>query len=154
MTFKLLHKDDKDGLGVARDLLRYAKQLDASQFNFSDWVTEFDSENHCGTVCCLVGHLPNMDPEEFWYETIHDTAFVRAGSGLVCYSVLGDHIHLHEAVFLGEWSLIQPEVIERYELVIHDDLSEYSLEDAIHNLDAAIKIIERKEDYEVDDDPR
>jgi len=39
--------------------------LDDSAFHFSDFVTEYDQENKCGTVCCAAGHLPAIDPENW-----------------------------------------------------------------------------------------
>ena len=44
-----------------------AKGLKLNQFNYSEYVSKFDFENNCGTVCCIAGHYPNWNIEGFVY---------------------------------------------------------------------------------------
>lgn len=39
------------------------KTLDESQFKYEEFVSEYDKDNHCGTVCCAWGWVPAFVPE-------------------------------------------------------------------------------------------
>lgn len=43
-------------------ILERVKTLKPEQFNFESYVTEFDEEKGCGTVCCIAGYLPQWFP--------------------------------------------------------------------------------------------
>ena len=43
-------------------LAKFLNTLQPKQFNFQNWVTEFDYGNSCGTVCCAVGWMPKIFP--------------------------------------------------------------------------------------------
>lgn len=45
-----------------RLILSKLKTLKPKEFDFSSFVTEFDRENGCGTVCCVVGWFPKWFP--------------------------------------------------------------------------------------------
>ena len=42
-----------------------AKLLKDEQFVYCRYVTTYDVENACGTVCCIAGHYPNWGIREF-----------------------------------------------------------------------------------------
>ena len=49
-------------------LLKLADFLDTlkrKQFDYSDYVTEYDYKNKCGTVCCAIGWCPAVFPEDW-----------------------------------------------------------------------------------------
>ena len=52
-------------------ILEKVKTLKEEQFRFEEWITEFDEEKSCGTVCCIVGWMPQWFPNcgiKYMYE--------------------------------------------------------------------------------------
>lgn len=43
-------------------ILGKVKQLQPHEFDFSKYITKFDFENKCGTVCCVLGYFPKWFP--------------------------------------------------------------------------------------------
>ena len=43
----------------------FLEELPPEKFNFRDYVSE--SKNDCGTVCCAIGWLPKIFPEDFYW---------------------------------------------------------------------------------------
>lgn len=41
---------------------KFKQEVSKDQFRFSHMVTEFDTENNCGTICCIVGWFPKLFP--------------------------------------------------------------------------------------------
>lgn len=44
-------------------ILEKIKTLKPKQFNFAHFVSDYDEENGCGTVCCIVGWFPKFFPK-------------------------------------------------------------------------------------------
>ncbi len=44
-------------------LVQGLKTLDESQFDYSEYVAEYDNYKDCGTVCCAWGWVPALVPE-------------------------------------------------------------------------------------------
>lgn len=42
---------------------RFKAHIAPNQFKFSDYVTEYDRINNCGSVCCIVGWFPKLFPK-------------------------------------------------------------------------------------------
>lgn len=51
--------------------LELYKTLKPEEFYFGDFVTEYNKENHCGTICCLWGWEPRLTGVVKWeYKTL------------------------------------------------------------------------------------
>lgn len=48
-----------------RKLIDFMKELPDEGFNFRYFVSEYDEEAKCSTVCCAAGWLTAVDPEEW-----------------------------------------------------------------------------------------
>ena len=46
-------------------IIAFLETLDEQQFNYEVYVTDFDKETNCGTVCCVGGWFPRIFPEDF-----------------------------------------------------------------------------------------
>lgn len=44
-------------------ILDKIETLQPEEFNFSSYVTKFDKEHQCGTVCCVLGWFPKWFPK-------------------------------------------------------------------------------------------
>lgn len=52
-------------------LIDFLKNLPEEKFYFGSVVDSFDKENNCGTVCCAIGWLPAIFPDEIeWYQEV------------------------------------------------------------------------------------
>ena len=51
-------------------LAKFLNTLQPKQFNFQSWVTEFDSNINCGTVCCAVGWMPKVFPHDVKWSVV------------------------------------------------------------------------------------
>jgi hypothetical protein len=43
--------------------IQMMKNLDEGSFDYSAWVSKYDHENMCGTICCVLGWYPKYFPE-------------------------------------------------------------------------------------------
>lgn len=48
-------------------LSEFKEQISPEQFGFKRFVTEWDEENNCGTVCCIAGWFPKLFPNSGFY---------------------------------------------------------------------------------------
>jgi hypothetical protein len=70
---------NKDKLLKLADFLT---NLKPSEFDFSEIVGEFDYDNNCGTVCCAIGWLPVVFPEEaVWVDELSITSTLISNNG-------------------------------------------------------------------------
>ena len=50
-------------IGWLKKLSKGLKTISQEEFSFNDFVSEFNSEHNCGTVCCAFGWMPRFVPE-------------------------------------------------------------------------------------------
>ena len=50
-------------LEILQKLVAGLRTLRPSEFLYSSFVTKYDTENQCGTVCCAWGWMPKFVPE-------------------------------------------------------------------------------------------
>lgn len=105
------------------------KTLKESEFDYSDFVSDFNLISQCGTVCCVAGWYPKWYPKSAfsWKEhNLYAGGSDRSNSiahalsefhGLSCSLInvffFGDR--LYEYGFLDDRDLVLLEVIERFE---------------------------------------
>jgi hypothetical protein len=120
-----------------RNTIDLSKTLKDEQFNYSSYVTEFDKENKCGTVCCIVGHYPNWNIKGFKYSDIYGSMY-NTLDNLTKYHGLSKY--LNEFLFYG----IDFEGTFTDEIIQHNDLSKYSLKEVIERFETVYELLENK----------
>ncbi len=66
--------------------IAFLRQLPVHDFYFGSFVKGWHKTNDaiCGTVCCFVGHAPNIWPGQFsWLEIVDDELVVQDKDGLL-----------------------------------------------------------------------
>lgn len=98
---------------------KFKKNIKPKQFAFSQYVSEFDYENICGTVCCIAGWFPKLFPNSgFKWDEEYESIIHDSGKNIIdsLSNLLDINLRLVEYLFIGSYD-------------IHDDapqLNEYS----------------------------
>jgi hypothetical protein len=130
-----------------KDTLSHMKELREEQFDYSQYISEFDIENKCGTVCCVAGWLPIWFPKDF-----------KFGKTLCC----GDVVFIPEPkqpyigdiqVYLSEYYEIDNKIIrmlfygenvtKNVEVILENDLNN-TLPNVIKIWEKVIELIENE----------
>lgn len=113
-------------LGYLEKLAAGLKTLKEEQFEYIDFVSEFDKENECGTVCCAWGWMPRFVPESglLWEECGNmsespEDFFYEIKPEEVWFMFYGDDPEENDSEKFG-YGLVStlPQVINRIEHVI------------------------------------
>jgi len=131
-----------------RKTIDLSKTLKVEQFNYNKFVTDFDTENNCGTVCCIAGHYPNWGIDIFKYDSDalynivtsneKNQLMSKIKQQLVDYHGLSGElisVLFYGGNFGGKLS---------DKLVEYIDLSKYSLQEVIERFEKVYKLLENK----------
>jgi len=131
-----------------RKTIKLSKKLKDEQFNYKRFVTEFDYENNCGTVCCIAGHYPNWGIDILKYDS--NTILNITPSDTKCQLMSNIKYQLEDyhglsgelisALFYGR----NIDGTFTDELVNHEDLSLYSLQEVIERFETVYQLLENK----------
>jgi len=133
-----------------------SKTLKEEQFNYNKFVTEFDYDNECGTVCCIAGHYPNWGIDIFKYNI--STIFIIEVNQLSGENPLNDgnsplrlmknklieyhglSEYLINVLFYGE--NFEGTFTDEFRYV--DGIGEYSLKEVIERFETVYELLENK----------
>ena len=85
-----MRKNKKLTIKRLEKAIEFWSTLKQHQFNFASYVTKTDHKG-CGTVCCLAGWLPDIDPE--YYKWFNRSFYSTTRTG--------KRTHKHESDYFG-----------------------------------------------------